>query len=108
MLCQLYLQKFNVVSQYLMTIETCSKVVKSHKRYGHLNLRSLKNLVDKEMVRGLSKIEGTSSVCRDCVARKQHRHPFSSSSNYKAEVSVLLVHIDLCGPLSPTTLGGSN
>ena len=84
----LYLHKFSVVSQYLMTMETCSKMVKWHKRYGHLNLRSLKKLAYKEMVRGLPKIEGNSSVCRACVAGKQHRQPFSSSSNYKAEVSV--------------------
>ena len=54
------MHKFNVVSQYLMTMETCSKTVKWHKRYGHLNLRSLKNLADKEMVRGLPKIKGNS------------------------------------------------
>ena len=39
-----------------MTMETCSETVKWHKRYGHLNLRSLKNLADKEMVQGLPKI----------------------------------------------------
>ena len=46
----LYLYKFNVVSQYRMTMETCSETMKCHKRYGHLNIRSLKNLADKEMV----------------------------------------------------------
>ena len=69
----LYLHKLNVVSQNVMIVETCSEMVKWHKRYGHLNLRSLKNLADKEMVRGLPKIEATSSVFRVCVAGKQHR-----------------------------------
>ena len=58
----LYLHKLNVVSKCLMIVETCSETVRWHKRYGHLNLRSLKNLAEKEMVRGFPKIEGTSLV----------------------------------------------
>ena len=47
-------------------------------------------------------------MCWACVAGKQHCQLFSSSSNYRAEVSLELIHADLCGPLSSTTLGGSN
>ena len=104
----LYLHKLNVVSKCLMAVETCSETVKWHKRYGHLNLHSLKILSEKEMVRGLPKIERTFLVRRTCVASKQHRQPFSRNSNYRAKVSLELVHANLCGPFTPTTLGGSN
>ena len=42
------------------------------------------------------------------MAGKQHLQPFSNSSNYRVKVSLELVHADLCGPFTPTTLGGSN
>ncbi|XP_024009305.1 uncharacterized protein LOC112084409 [Eutrema salsugineum] len=43
-----------------------------HQRLGHMNVRSLANLVDKEIVRGVPKVKGVDkSVCGPCTQGKQ-------------------------------------
>jgi hypothetical protein len=44
-----------------------------HKRLGHLNLRSLKQLREQDMVHGLPFLEETKGVCEGCQLGKQHR-----------------------------------
>ncbi|KAI5342087.1 hypothetical protein L3X38_009962 [Prunus dulcis] len=47
-----------------------------HKRLGHLNLRSLKQLRDQSMVHGLPYLEEINGVCEGCQLGKQHRDWF--------------------------------
>jgi hypothetical protein len=50
-----------------------------HYRFGHLNFSGLNQLVDKEMILGVPKIEMPSTVCDTCLLGKQPRNAFSSS-----------------------------
>ena len=59
------------------------------------------------MVEGLPKIEVPDQLCRSCVAGKQHRSSFHKGSQFRASKPLELVHIDICGPISPSALGGS-
>ena len=47
-------------------------------------------------------------VCDSCVLGKQHRATFPSVYTYRAERGLELFHTDLCGQISPPTLGGKS
>ncbi|GAX86251.1 hypothetical protein CEUSTIGMA_g13663.t1 [Chlamydomonas eustigma] len=90
-----------------------------HQRYVHLSYSSLAQLVKKDMVTGinLSKEETARldtdefrrKVCSGCIAEKQQRnvakpHPWSEPAITE---KLGLIHMDVCGPIEPTSMGGS-
>lgn len=77
-----------------------------HLRYGHLNEKGLKLLVQKNMVVGLPKIV-SHGFCEGCVFGKQNRKSFSVDKSWRASKCLELVHVDLCGPMSIESSGGS-
>jgi hypothetical protein len=46
------------------------------------------------------------AVCETCMMAKQHRQPFPDSERERTK-PLQLVHMDLCGPLQETSIGGS-
>lgn len=72
-----------------------------HCRFGHLSLKGLKILSQKDMVRGLPSLGESSKVCGDCLAGKQHRDPFPKRSSWRATQRLELIHADICGPIRP-------
>lgn len=72
-----------------------------HCRYGHLNMKSLKTLMHKEMVTGLGNIEDSTQICTACMSGKQHRESVPKASNWRATKPLELVHSDICGPITP-------
>jgi transposase InsO family protein len=79
-----------------------------HARYGHLHFRALHSLARKHMVRGMPEIDRVEHICDGCVLGKQHRAPFPRTSAYRADRALDLVQTDLCGPITPATLGGNS
>jgi hypothetical protein len=47
-----------------------------HERFGHLNFEALKQLSNKEMVQGMSRVEHVDQFCDTCVLTKQRWLPF--------------------------------
>lgn len=47
-------------------------------------------------------------ICDGCVLGKQHRKAFPQVSQFRAEQGLELVHADLCGQISPKSLGGAS
>jgi len=78
-----------------------------HGRLGHVNFRSLKQLVGKGMAFGVPVISHPEQVCSDCLTAKQTRASFPRATQWQAEEKLKLVHVDLCGPISPETAGGN-
>ena len=78
-----------------------------HGRLGHATFRSLKLLSEKSMVGGVPVIDHTDEVCQACLARKQTRMAFPRMAQWRASKPLELLHIDLCGPISPATAGGN-
>ncbi|KAL0313353.1 UNVERIFIED_CONTAM: Retrovirus-related Pol polyprotein from transposon TNT 1-94 [Sesamum radiatum] len=72
-----------------------------HRRYGHLNYKGLRILLNKEMVRGLPHLSTSNVTCNDCINGKQHRDPISKKSNWRASQKLELIHADICGPITP-------
>ncbi|GAU47154.1 hypothetical protein TSUD_287370 [Trifolium subterraneum] len=91
----------------------CLKVLKMdptqlwHCRYGHLSHKGIIILTKKEMVKGLPVLQETAETCEDCIVGKHQRDSIPKSSNWRATEKLQLVHSDICGPITPTSNGGS-
>jgi len=78
-----------------------------HYRFGHLNFRGLNQLVDKDMILGVPKIEMSTTVCDTCLIEKQPRNAFISSTAHRSKELLNVVYSDVCGPLEVPSLGGN-
>lgn len=93
---------------------SCGRIQKTlelwHRRYGHLNENSLKQLLQYEMVSGMrmNSVDNCHDVivCESCVVSKQTRKPFSASVDKHSSRVLELVHTDVCGPVTPVGLLG--
>ncbi|XP_024010096.1 uncharacterized protein LOC112085206 [Eutrema salsugineum] len=78
-----------------------------HQRLGHMNVRSLANLVDKEIVRGVPRVKGVDkSVCGPCTQGKQVKIQHKRVPDVQSKAVLNLVHMDLMGPVQTESLGG--
>ncbi|KAK2405219.1 hypothetical protein QL285_054482 [Trifolium repens] len=78
-----------------------------HKRYGHLNFRSLSELNSKELVSGLPKINMKHAICDICMKSKQSRLSFVKEITKRSCAALEVIHSDICGPFEVPSLGGS-
>lgn len=78
-----------------------------HYRHGHLNSKDLQKL-SSGMALGmkLSSDAEEGKMRKPCVLGKGHRAPFNKERSSNAEKVLELVHSDLCGPITPKSIGG--
>jgi len=76
-----------------------------HRRYGLLSYKGLRTLQHKGMVRGLSQLQVSNTTCTDCIHGKQHRGDMPTST-WRASQPLELIHVDICGPISPISNSG--
>jgi hypothetical protein len=105
---RLYLAKFDLVPPVCLLSACENESWKWHARFGHLNFRALNDLSSKSMVHGMPVVSRVEKVCDGCVLGKQHRAPFPKVSSYRAEKGLDLVHADLCGHITPKSIGGAS
>ena len=78
-----------------------------HRRYGHISEQNLKTLANSELVEhfryNLTKNIG---FCESCIGGKQHRTPFGASERQTCDL-LELVHSDVCGKISESSIGGA-
>lgn len=55
------------------------------------------------MVNSIPDIERVDEYFDGCAIEKQHRLSFLQATSYRAQNALDLVHINLCGPITPTT-----
>ncbi|KAL0409127.1 UNVERIFIED_CONTAM: Retrovirus-related Pol polyprotein from transposon TNT 1-94 [Sesamum radiatum] len=79
-----------------------------HMRFGHLNFEGLKMLGEKNMVRGVPKINHPNQLCEACLLGKHARKSFPKESLSRATKPLQLVHADVCGPFNPQSFGKSS
>ena len=73
-----------------------------HKRFGHLNFKSLSSL--GKFVVGLSSLSSSvDGICKGCSLGNFSKSPFHSSENRSKHV-LELIHSDLCGQMTSTSL----
>ncbi|BBN69138.1 hypothetical protein Prudu_770S000100 [Prunus dulcis] len=78
-----------------------------HRRFGHLNMQSLKLLQQQELVYGLPEIGNANRICQNCAIGKSHREAFGKEKIWRASLPLELVHSDVCGPMQTTSIGGN-
>ncbi|GLI66230.1 hypothetical protein VaNZ11_009969 [Volvox africanus] len=88
-----------------------SKAALWHRRLGHLGYKSLERMCREHMVTGMdldrASLEAARSrICEPCIYAKQTRGPFPSTG-HKAAKPLGLIHLDVCGPMPETSIGGS-
>ena len=89
----------------LATRESNNSLNLWHRRMGHLNITSLKQLQSAGMVTGLPEVfKSDASSCVSCICAKQCVKPFSVSENKRTKRKLELVHSDLCGPMRTASL----
>ena len=81
--------------------------IKWHRRYGHLNMKDLNKLSNKNMVNGLDGGLPAEISCETCALCKITAKPFHTYSGVQSHEVLELVHTDLCGPMNVKTLAGS-
>ena len=79
-----------------------------HARLGHVNFQALKLLIDKQMAAGVPQTVHPHQLCHACLVAKQARLPFPAVVRYRAKKPLELLHIDLCGPITPSTPAGNH
>lgn len=93
---------------------TCGLVPKNiqlwHRRFGHLNSKSLDQLIRREMISGF-KLENVQNdietvTCKPCVLGKQTQKLFTVREGKRSSRVLELIHSDECGPISPVGLDG--
>ena len=104
---RLYLLKLSIVDQCLITTEATPEDWIWHSCFGHLNFRTLKEMSTKKSVKELPPINIPNKLCRNCIARKHHRTSFPKKSAFRVTEPLELIHMDIYGPITPTTLGRS-
>ena len=60
------------------------------------------------MVRGLPCINHPNQLCEGCLLRKQFRNSFPKKSYSRAKKPLEFIHTDVCGPITPSSLGKNN
>ena len=76
-----------------------------HRRLGHMSEKGLEFLKKKNYLPQLD--QTTLSSCDHCLAGKQRRASFVSTSKRKTQI-LELVHSDVCGPMEIKSFGGAS
>lgn len=85
-----------------------------HSRLGHINkqkFNTLKGLIDENDCSLISDIIPSDEICEPCILGKQSRLPFAKTkdkSNKTQNRPLYIIHSDVCGPITPTTVDDKN
>ena len=58
-----------------------------------------------QFVKGVLTLSSSDTICEACQQGKQHRDSFPHEADFRAKEVLGLVHIDVCGPITPNSLG---
>ena len=76
-----------------------------HQRLGHLGFENVKRLQDHFIGIRLDKTN-ILTICKSCLAKKQHRTP-SHEPSQKAKECFELIHLNVGRPVNPPSAGGA-
>jgi GAG-pre-integrase domain len=98
--------KLNLVNVQARCLKVCveDKTWLWHLRFRHLNFGSLKQLINKRMMKDIPHIDHSDKFYKCCVLGK-HPKNFSKEASYRTKKVLELIHTDICGPITPNSLG---
>lgn len=97
---------FESISERCLSVEEEEIGSLWHRRFRHLNNKSIHFMQKKELVKGLPNIKNEVKVCTICNVGKQQRGKFPKKSKWRATEKLELIHTDLCGPITPNSHSG--
>ena len=102
----LYKLRMGLKEAARLKITSISESTRWHARLGHVNLRTMKAMIQRELVTGIPSVQITKEICSSCLLGKQTRQVFPKATTYRASINLELVHGDVCGPITPSTFSG--
>lgn len=78
-----------------------------HRRFCHINNKSIEELRQKGFVHGLDHHKMDSSLCHGCCIGKSTKAPCKRIDGRQSSDVAELIHSDLCGPMPVKSVGGS-
>ena len=78
-----------------------------HEIFGNLNFKYLEQLQKHSMVEGLPTIKTSSGICKGCIVDKHPKHKFDRGKARCATSILGLLHCDISGPMTTTSMSGS-
>lgn len=76
-----------------------------HRRLGHINVAAIKKMCNANIVNGIDFSDEKNFFCEECQYGKMKRSSHPSSGIRNAERGQY-IHVDLCGPMRETGIGG--
>ena len=101
----MYKMKIDINERCNLIKEEASEAWLWHKRFCHQSFYTLQEMIRGDLVKGLPQFRNPNEVCAHCISGKHSRASFLSSS-YRALSVLELIHMDICGPINPQTVGG--
>lgn len=100
---KLYKMKFKTLEGEAYATSASTDILRSwHERLGHQNLAYVKDFLKQNGIKFTEK----DFTCEACLKGKLHRDSFGKSVDRGKECGDV-VHVDVCGPMQTTSLGGS-
>ncbi|KAM1219743.1 hypothetical protein ACFX2G_047776 [Malus domestica] len=85
----------------------CQSSMIWHKRLGHLNMGSLRQLKVQDMLLGLPEFKVIDEICEGCALRKHCKDAFPKKASWRASLTLELVHLDISGPMQTPSKTGN-
>ena len=104
---RLYKVRMGIKDSTQLCLSEISESNRWHARLGHVNTATIKRMIQKELVVGIHGVNVTKELCYSCLLGKQARKVFPQSTIYRATRPLELLHGDICGPITPSTLAGN-
>ena len=101
----MYKMKININERCNLIEEKASEAWLWHKRFCHHSFRTLQDMMRGDLVKGLPQFQNPNEVCAHCISGKHSRASFPYSV-YRSLSVLEMMHMDICGPISPQKVGG--
>lgn len=102
--------KLSKVPKVNVNLSNSVSVVKDvniwHRRFCHINSKDVCNTSQNNSVRGLPPLKQETVNCDPCKIAKSRTKSFKSIGQIRSTRPLELVHMDLCGPMQTTAIGG--
>lgn len=103
----LFRMMFKVVQNNEVNSASINSLETWYHRLGYINSRSLREMINKGLVNGISLSNVDKFFCESCQFGKQHRLPCKPKERTRKTEVGEFIHADLCGPMSEASISGS-
>ena len=101
----MYKMKININERCNLIEEEASEAWLWHRRFCHQSFHTLQDMMRGDLVKGLPQFRNPNEVCAHCISSKHSRATFPSTT-YRTLSVLELMHMYMCGPISPQPVGG--